>query len=151
MVVRCEGLRVELRHGLVVFAEDALLAESSYAEPRRSEDSSEESSGRREVSRTDTPSAKPTPREESSEESPRREVSRTGTPPPKATPREESSEESLRREFSAEEVAEVLAVDRWMQRNAGRVQVLFVDGEFASPLPRITAGRNPATSASATP
>ena len=71
------------------------------------------------------------------------------TPPAKPTPREESSEESLRREFSAEEVAEVLAVDRWIQRNAGRLEVLFVDGEFASALPRITAGRSAAGSSTA--
>jgi hypothetical protein len=38
----------------------------------------------------------------------------------------------------------VLTVDRWIKRNADNVQLLFVDGEFASPLPRITAGRSPA-------
>jgi DNA polymerase-3 subunit epsilon len=145
VVVRCEGLRVELRHGLVVFAEDGLLDGSSFTDSRCSEDSSKESARRRELPQTVTPPPKPTPREESSEESLRRgKVSRTGTPPPKTTAREESSEESLRREFSAEEVAEVLAVDRWIQRNAGRFELLFVDGEFASPLPRITAGRAPA-------
>src|SRR5262245_5127016 len=147
VVVRCDGLRVELRFGLVVLDDDGGLTES-LAESHTRGDSSEESPRRREAGRTGTPSPKPTRCEESSEESPRRrEVSRTGTPPLKPTPREESSEESLRREFSAEEVAEVLAVDRWIQRNAGAVQLLAVEGEFASPLPRITAGRSPANAA----
>jgi DNA polymerase-3 subunit epsilon len=55
--------------------------------------------------------------------------------------REDSSEESPRRGYAAQEVAEVLAVDRWLRRNAGRLEILFVDGELASPLPRITDGR----------
>jgi DNA polymerase-3 subunit epsilon len=147
VVVRCDGLRIEVRYGLVEFDEDAVAHEPLLTASPRLEDSSEESSGR-EASRTATPPPKPTPREESSEESPRRqEASRTVTPSTKPTPREESSEESPRREFSAEEVAEVLAVDRWIQRNAGRLQLLSVDGEFASPLPRITAGRSPANPA----
>jgi hypothetical protein len=137
-------MRIELRHGLVVFADDGLFADSAPAESRAREDSSEESSRQHEPSRSGIPASNPTPREESSEESPRRqEASRTGAPSPKPTPREESSEESLRQEFSPEEVAEVFTVDRWIQRNAGRLELLFVDGEFASPLPRVIAGRSP--------
>jgi hypothetical protein len=154
VVVRCEGLRVDLRYGLVVFGEESLLPERAghpaNAFDDSSKDSSEQARRGREPSPTGTPPPKPTPREESSEESPRRrEPSRNGTPALKPTPREESSEESLRREFSAEEVAEVLAVDRWIRRNAGRLEVLFVDGELASALPRITAGRAAADSSTA--
>jgi DNA polymerase-3 subunit epsilon len=150
VVVRCDGLRVELRHGLVVFDEDGLLPAPAAGHTNACEDSSEESLRRREPPPIGTPPPKPTPREESSEESlGRREPSPTGTPPPKPTPREESSEESLQREFSAEEVAEVLTVDRWIRRNASRLEVLLVDGEFASPLPRITAARSGADSSTA--
>jgi DNA polymerase III subunit epsilon len=84
VVVECDGRRMELRHGLVVLADDP--------------------------------------------------------PPEELRAREDSSEESPRREFSAAEVAEVLTVDRWITRNAARLTVLVVDGEFASALPRITAG-----------
>jgi DNA polymerase-3 subunit epsilon len=38
--------------------------------------------------------------------------------------------------------AEILTVDRWAARNAGRLRVAAVDGELASTLPRI-AGREP--------
>ena len=38
--------------------------------------------------------------------------------------------------------AEILTVDRWAARNAGRLRVAAVDGELASALPRI-AGREP--------
>jgi DNA polymerase-3 subunit epsilon len=93
VVVRYDGTRVELRYGLVVFAEDAVLADSVPTESPACEDSSEESS---------------------------------------------------RAEFSAEEVAEVLAVDRWLRRNAGRLEILSVDGELASPLPRLMSVRAPA-------
>jgi len=41
------------------------------------------------------------------------------------------------------DVAEILTVDRWVARNAGRVRIAVVDGELASPLPRILTGRNP--------
>jgi len=33
--------------------------------------------------------------------------------------------------------AEILTVDRWVARNAGRLRVAAVDGELASALPRI--------------
>jgi DNA polymerase III subunit epsilon len=147
VVVRCDGLRVELRHGLVVFGEDGVLGESTLTESPAREDSSGDSPRRGEVSRTGTTLPKPTPREESPEDSLRAHMPPSGTPPRKTPRREESSEESLRREFSAEEVAEVLAVDRWIHRNAGRLHLLLVDGELASPLPRITAGHGPAVPA----
>ena len=38
--------------------------------------------------------------------------------------------------------AEILTVDRWVARNAGRLRVAAVEGELASALPRI-AGREP--------
>jgi DNA polymerase-3 subunit epsilon len=39
-----------------------------------------------------------------------------------------------------DDIAEILTVDRWVSRNAGRLQVARVEGELASALPRIIAG-----------
>ena len=39
------------------------------------------------------------------------------------------------------DIAEILTVDRWVARNAGRLRLAVVDGELASALPRIVAGR----------
>jgi len=44
---------------------------------------------------------------------------------------------------SGADVAEILTVDRWMSRNAQRLRPAVVDGELASPLPRIVSGREP--------
>jgi DNA polymerase III subunit epsilon len=41
------------------------------------------------------------------------------------------------------DVAEILVVDRWVARNAGRLRVDLVDGALASPLPRIATGPEP--------
>ena len=41
------------------------------------------------------------------------------------------------------DIAEILLVDRWLSRNAGRLRVHAVDGELMSALPRIVAGANP--------
>ena len=77
--------------------------------------------------------------EESSEESP--------TQKPWSQRSEESSEESPQRSPAAaspgrnsaagSDVAEILVVDRWLERNASRLRILAVEGEFASALPRI--------------
>ena len=77
--------------------------------------------------------------EESSEESP--------TQKPWSQRSEESSEESPQRSPAAAspgrnsaaggDVAEILVVDRWLERNASRLRILAVEGEFASALPRI--------------
>jgi len=40
------------------------------------------------------------------------------------------------------DVAEILTVDRWVARNAGRVRIAVVDGVLASSLPRIAGGRD---------
>ncbi len=45
---------------------------------------------------------------------------------------------------SGADVAEILTVDRWFSRNAGRLEAAVVDGELASPLPRIATQRAPA-------
>ena len=41
------------------------------------------------------------------------------------------------------DVAEILTVDRWVARNGARVHIAVVDGELASPLPRIDPARKP--------
>jgi hypothetical protein len=41
------------------------------------------------------------------------------------------------------EIAEILLVDRWLSRNAGRLRVEEIDGELISALPRIVAGATP--------
>ncbi|HEV7524455.1 MAG TPA: DEDD exonuclease domain-containing protein [Acidimicrobiia bacterium] len=53
---------------------------------------------------------------------------------------EDSSEDSSQRVGRGGDIDEILTVDRWINRNAGRVRVSIVDGELASALPRI-AGR----------
>ncbi len=52
----------------------------------------------------------------------------------------DSSEESSTR-GNGGDIAEILLVDRWLARNAARITVAAVDGELASQLPRISAGR----------
>ena len=56
----------------------------------------------------------------------------------------DSSEESSQRELAqGGDIAEILTVDRWLTRNADRVQLAAVDGELASQLPRIVTRRAP--------
>jgi DNA polymerase III subunit epsilon len=45
--------------------------------------------------------------------------------------------------FTADDVAEILVVDRWINRNAGRIRLLTADGELACALPRIAVAQPP--------
>ena len=58
---------------------------------------------------------------------------------------DDSSEESPRPGGeTGDDIAEILTVDRWVARNAGRLRLALVHGELASALPRIVAGRGSA-------
>ncbi|MDQ1381162.1 MAG: polymerase subunit epsilon, partial [Actinomycetota bacterium] len=121
LVVECDGQHIEIRRGLVRWADEELQLEPPGGQPpkTRREESSDESSGGRRT-------------EESSDESPGRR--RT----------DESSDESPARKLVAGcDIAEILLVDRWLSRNAGRLRVYAVDGDLMSALPRIVAGTSP--------
>jgi DNA polymerase III subunit epsilon len=83
LVVECDGQRVEIRRGLVVWPDDE----------GRLDDTAEPTAG------PDAP--------------------------------------------SGADVAEILTVDRWLRSHAERLSIAAVDGELASSLPRIVAGREP--------
>ncbi len=61
------------------------------------------------------------------------------------TRRDESSNDSSQRRAeqagAGSDIAEILVVDRWVARNAARLRPIVVEGELASALPRIVAGR----------
>ena len=61
------------------------------------------------------------------------------------TRRDESSNDSSQRHAeqagAGSDIAEILVVDRWVARNAARLRPIVVEGELASALPRIVAGR----------
>jgi len=58
---------------------------------------------------------------------------------------EDSSEDSSRRDSWQDDVGEILVVDRWMRRNAGRLRIGRVEGELVSAWPRIVVGIEPRT------
>jgi DNA polymerase-3 subunit epsilon len=121
LVVECDGQRIEIRGGRVRWADEELQLGPAGGQPSK------------------------TRREESSDESPRRRSNESSDESLSESPGErrtdESSDESPARKSVAEgDIAEILLVDRWLSRNAGRVQVHVVDGELMSALPRILAG-----------
>jgi hypothetical protein len=121
LVVECDGQHVEIRRGLVHWADEELQLEpaSGRSPKSRRDESSDESPGRR---RTD----------ESSDES------------PGGRRTDESSDESSARKFVVGcDIAEILLVDRWLSRNAARLRVYAVEGDLMSALPRIVAGTSP--------
>jgi DNA polymerase-3 subunit epsilon len=68
----------------------------------------------------------------------------------------ESLNESLQRGSGARgagkgadggDIAEILLIDRWVARNAARLNIIEADGEFASALPRIVVGAEARTNA----
>ena len=139
LVVECDGQRVEIRRGRVLWPDDHDLfprsEESLEESPRRDRDKSrpEESPRRGNEPVSAGAAAPPAPH---------------APPAPPAAPEPpecgESSEESPTRVFTADDVAEILIVDRWIARNAQRIRILAADGELASPLPRIAPAQPPA-------
>jgi DNA polymerase III subunit epsilon len=143
LVVECDGERVEIRRGRVRFAEELAGPEGLRLDPAppppqsRCDESSEESPQRRSNESSNESPGSPRS-DDSSNESPTRRSRPAGRS-------DESSNESPTRSSAADgaDIAEILLVDRWLSRNAGRLRVRAVDGELMSALPRIVAGTTP--------
>jgi DNA polymerase-3 subunit epsilon len=132
LVVECDGERLEIRRGRVRFADELPSPEDPSPEDPSPEDPSPEDPSPEELRLGPAPPPPPSRVGDSSKESLQRRTN-------------ESSDESSTRSsgVDAAEIAEILLVDRWLSRNAGRLRVEEIDGELISALPRIVAGATP--------
>jgi hypothetical protein len=140
---------VEIRRGRVRWSDELPSPEELSLDPapappppqsRRNESSEETPQPRPDESSEESPGRCPDPRrsDESSNESPTGRARATGRS-------DDSSNESPTRSSGVDgaDIAEILLVDRWLSRNAGRLRVHAVEGELMSALPRIVAGATP--------